>query len=315
MHRARWSTTVMNAVESSKLVKVYSTRKRRTTALRGIDLSVPAGMLFSFLGRNGAGKTTFVKIASTLLMPTSGDISVLGHDVIGRPNDARELIAVVPQGIRPYWHLTPREHAYHYLRFRGSTREEAKSRTEWIIDAMGMKEYADTPALQLSGGLKQRTMVAMILASTAPVLFLDEPTIGMDPMARRQVWNVIEKIRSSGTTIFLTTHYLDEAERLSEELAVINNGEILYNGDVAGMKARVGADYRAILNRSAPIDLLENYGRVVEDGARLLVLADRGNVMALAEAASKKGLEISVGPVTLEEAFILLAGGGDGDER
>lgn len=305
----------MYAVESHKLVKIYRSRRSTTTALRGIDLTVREGMLFSFLGRNGAGKTTFVKIASTLLIPTSGEIEVLGNDVVSRPNDAREMLAVVPQGIRPYWHLTPREHAYHYLRFRGSTREEAKSRTQWIIEAMGMTDFADTPALQLSGGLKQRTMVAMVLASTAPILFLDEPTIGMDPMARREVWNVIEKIRSEGRTIFLTTHYLDEAERLSEELAVINNGEILYKGDIAGMKSKVGADYRAILSRNAPMDLLKGYGTVVEDGNRLLVLSDRNGVMSLAEIASKQGLEISVGPVTLEEAFILLAGTGDDDER
>lgn len=305
----------MKAVEARRLVKIYSTRRTKTTALRGIDLSVAPGTLFSFLGRNGAGKTTFVKIASTLLMPTSGEITVLGHDVVSRPNDAREVIAVVPQGIRPYWHLTPREHAFHYLRFRGASREEAKSRTEWILEQMGLTAFADTPALQLSGGLKQRTMVAMILASTAPILFLDEPTIGMDPMARRQVWNVIESIRSRGSSIFLTTHYLDEAERLSEELAVINGGEILYKGDVAGMKAKVGAEYRAILGRSAPMSLLHEYGRVVEDGNRLLVLADRTEIMSLAETASRQGLEISVGPVTLEEAFILLAGGDEEDER
>ncbi len=298
----------MKAVEARQLVKVYRSRRKSTTALRGIDLDVSAGKLFSFLGRNGAGKTTFVKIASTLLMPTGGEISVLGHDVVNDPNSARKEIAVVPQGIRPYWHLTPKEHVFHYLRFRGVTREEAKSRTEWIIRDMGLEEFANTPALQLSGGLKQRTMVAMVLASTAPVLFLDEPTIGMDPMARRQVWRVIENIRSKGSTIFLTTHYLDEAERLSEELAVINNGEVLYKGDVAGMKAKVGADYRAILNRSTPHSLLEGYGKVMEDGGRLLVLSDRKGVMSLAEMASREGIEVSVGPVSLEEAFILLAG-------
>ena len=304
----------MDAIDARGVVKIYRSRRSSTVALKGIDLTVSAGKLFSFLGRNGAGKTTFVRIASTLLMPTNGSISVLGNDVVSRPNDARMVIAVVPQGIRPYWHLTPREHIFHYLRFRDIPREESKSRTEWILTDMGLQEYADTPAIQLSGGLKQRTMVAMVLASTAPVLFLDEPTIGMDPMARRQVWNVIEQIRLKGSTIFLTTHYLDEAERLSVELAVINNGEILYKGDVAGMKAKVGAEYRAILGKNAPRSLLEGYGRVVEDGGRLLVLSDRKSVMSLADTASREGLDIAVGPVTLEEAFILLAGGREEDE-
>ena len=304
----------MNAVQAIGLSKVYKAGKKTVRALDSIDIAVARGRLFSFLGRNGAGKTTFVKIASTLLLPTSGSVRILDHDVVNETARVREDIALVPQDVRPYYHLTPRETAHSYLRIRGLGREEAASRTQWVLDEMGLSSYSDIPSLQLSGGLQQRAMVATILATMAPVIFLDEPTLGMDPMARRNVWKIIEEIRARGSTIFLTTHYLDEAERLSEELAVISRGRILFSGSVAELKTRVGADYRAILNRGVPPTLLEGFDRVVEDGGRILVLTTRDGALALAENASKAGIEISVGPVTLEEAFIQLVGSSEADE-
>ncbi|MCL5678254.1 MAG: ABC transporter ATP-binding protein [Candidatus Thermoplasmatota archaeon] len=303
-----------NAIEASRLEKTYHTRRRSVTALQGIDIEVGKGTLFSFLGRNGAGKTTFVRIASTLLVPTSGSVSVLGHDVMLETAQVRENIALVPQDVRPYFHLTPREHSYNYLRIRGFGREEAKSRTEWVMEEMGLSAFADVPALQLSGGLQQRTMVATVLATMAPVIFLDEPTLGMDPVARREVWKLIEEIRQKGSTILLTTHYLDEAERLSEKLAVISRGRVRFTGSVPELKVVVGSDYRAIMSIRAPRELLDGYGKIVEDGNRLLVLTDRKGAMELAERASRANTEISVGPVTLEEAFIQLVGSAEEDE-
>ncbi len=304
----------MNAVEAIGLSRTYYGRHSTVRALDGVDLTVEKGKLFAFLGRNGAGKTTFVKISSTLLLPTSGTISVLGHDAVTETALVREDIALVPQDVRPYFHLTPREHAQSYLRIRGLGREETTSRTQWILEEMGLSEYADVPCLQLSGGLQQRTMVAMILATLAPVMFLDEPTLGMDPMARRNVWKIIEEIRSRGSTVFLTTHYLDEAERLSEELAIISRGKILFRGSVRELKVIVGADYRAIMNRNVPRALLRGFDTIVEDGGRLLVLTTREGALSLADAAGRAGYEISVGPVTLEEAFIRLVGSSEIDE-
>jgi ABC-2 type transport system ATP-binding protein len=306
--------TMSNAIEATGLEKIYRSRRRTVTALRGIDIAVRTGTLFSFLGRNGAGKTTFVKIASTLLVPTSGSVSVLGHDVMLETARVREDIALVPQDVRPYFHLTPREHSYSYLRLRGFGREEAKSRTDWVLGEMGLTAFADVPALQLSGGLQQRTMVATVLATMAPVIFLDEPTLGMDPVARREVWKLIEEIRQKGSTILLTTHYLDEAERLSEKLAVISRGSVRFTGTVSELKVVVGYDYRAIMSTRAPRRLLDGYTNIVEDGNRLLVLTDRNGALELAERASRANTEISVGPVTLEEAFIQLVGSADEDE-
>ena len=165
----------MYTVEASDLTKTYTSGGRTVRALDGIDIAVAKGRLFSFLGRNGAGKTTFVKISSTMLLPTSGSVRVLGHDVVTETAAVREDIALVPQDVGPYYHLTPRETVYSYLRIRGLGKEEAASRTQWVLDEMGLSKYAGVPALQLSGGLQQRTMVATILATMAPVMFLDEP--------------------------------------------------------------------------------------------------------------------------------------------
>jgi len=303
-----------SAIEATGIRKTYRSKGGAVSALNGISIAVRKGIIFSFLGRNGAGKTTFIKIASTLLMPTEGKIEVLGRDAIHDPYSAREFIAVVPQGIKPFFHLTPREHIYNYLRIRKVSKEEARNRTEWMIERTGIEGFADRKCLTLSGGQKQITMVAMILATFSPILFLDEPTIGMDPMARRQIWNLIQEIRDKGSTIFLTTHYLDEAERLSDELAVIDGGRVLYSGNISGMKATVGADYRAILPRNAPPGLLRLGERVIDDGNRFLVLTNRDSAVGITDAASRLGIEVSVGPITLEEAFIAIAGRGVEDD-
>ncbi|MCI4329396.1 MAG: ABC transporter ATP-binding protein, partial [Thermoplasmata archaeon] len=178
----------MNALVAERVTKRYRGRQRETLALDSVDLSIAKGRLFAFLGRNGAGKTTFIKIASTLLAPTSGRVELFGHDVVADPGAVRPLIALVPQEGKPFYHMTPREHIEEYLRVRGASGETAKARASEMIEAMGLAEFQDEVSYRLSGGLQQRTLVAMILATQAPFLFLDEPTLGMDPFARRQVW-------------------------------------------------------------------------------------------------------------------------------
>ena len=157
-----------------------------------------------------------------------GTVTLFGHDVVADPWAVRGDIALVPQEGRPFFHMSPREHVYEYLRVRGASSETARTRTEEVLTAMGLGSFANEPSYRLSGGLQQRTLVAMILATEAPFLFLDEPTLGMDPFARRQVWEVIRRAVAKGSTVLLTTHYLDEAEQLSEELAVIEGGKVLY---------------------------------------------------------------------------------------
>ena len=204
----------MDALVAKSLSKTYHARQGTVKALDNVDMVIRKGQLFGFLGRNGAGKTTFIKIAAGLLLPTSGSMELFGIDVLRQPREVRERIAIVPQEGKPFYHLTPREHIEEYLRVRGRSAEAAKSIADELLDAMGLEAYSHLPAMLLSGGLQQRTLVAMVLATGADFLFLDEPTLGMDPFARRQVWDVIRRAARNGSTVLITTHYLDEAEQL-----------------------------------------------------------------------------------------------------
>jgi ABC-2 type transport system ATP-binding protein len=300
----------MEALVARSLGKTYRGRGRPTRALDHVDLTVESGRLFGFLGRNGAGKTTFIKIASTLLLPTSGSLTLFGYDVVASPSKVRPLMALVPQEGKLFFHMTPREHLHEYLRVRGASRETARSRTEETLAAMGLNAYADEVALRLSGGLQQRTLVAMVLATEAPFLFLDEPTLGMDPFARRQVWEVIRRATRRGSTVLLTTHYLDEAEQLSEELAVIEGGHVLYRGSSDALKSAVGREVRLLFSGGFTAEELAPYGKVLHDRERLVLLTSRSAVPELTQRALARSVELSVGPVTLEEAFLELVGRG-----
>ena len=298
----------MEALSAHQLTRVYSGRRGPVRALDAVDLSIERGRLFGFLGRNGAGKTTFIKISATLLMPTTGTVQLFGRDVVAEAARIREEIAVVPQEGRPFFHLTPREHVHEYLRVRGFGAETARTRTEEIVEAMGLGPYADTMAQALSGGLQQRTLVAMILATQAPFLFLDEPTLGMDPFARRQVWAVIRRAVKAGSTVLLTTHYLDEAEQLADELAVIENGRILYRGSPLALKSRVQREIRLEFGPGVREEELTPFGPVHRQRSGLVLLTTRAHVRALTDLALERGSEVVVGPVTLEEAFLELVG-------
>jgi ABC-2 type transport system ATP-binding protein len=304
----------MEALVARKVTKRYKGRQRETLALDAVDLTIAKGRLFAFLGRNGAGKTTFIKIASTLLAPTEGRVELFGHDVFADPSSVRPLIAVVPQEGKPFYHMTPREHIGEYLRVRGASGETAKARTAEMVEAMGLNEYQDEVAYRLSGGLQQRTLVAMILATQAPFLFLDEPTLGMDPFARRQVWTVIRTATQAGSTVLLTTHYLDEAEQLSEELAVIESGKVLYRGTAEALKSSLGREVRLRFSKGFTARELTPYGRVFEERGAVTLLTMRKDVRELTDLALERGAEVSVGPVTLEEAFLELVGRGIEEE-
>jgi ABC-2 type transport system ATP-binding protein len=304
----------MAALEARGLTKVYHGRRGAVRALDSVDLDIPKGDLFAFLGRNGAGKTTFIKIAATLLLPTSGEVRLFGENVVEHPEVVRPHIALVPQEGRPFFHMTPREHVYEYLRVRGASAESAGARTEEILEAMGLRPFQEEPSYRLSGGVQQRTLVAMILATEAPFLFLDEPTLGMDPFGRRQVWEVIRKATRKGSTVLLTTHYLDEAEQLARELAVIEGGRVLYRGAPEALKSTVKREVRLQFSGGFTAKELAEYGQVVEDRNRIVLLTMRSRVRELTERALERGSEVTVGPVTLEEAFLELVGRGIEEE-
>jgi ABC-2 type transport system ATP-binding protein len=298
----------MDALVARSLSKTYRGSRGLVRALDSVDMTIAKGRLFAFLGRNGAGKTTFIKIASALLMPTAGTVQLFGVDVVDHAREVRQQIAIVPQEGKPFYHLTPREHIEEYLRVRGATGETAKARAQEVLEGMGLLPYQHIPAMVLSGGLQQRTLVAMVLATEAPFLFLDEPTLGMDPFARRQVWEVIRRAARKGSTVLLTTHYLDEAEQLSEELAVIEGGHALYQGTAESLKSKVRREIRLQFEGGFTPDELLGYGEVLSERGGITLLTTRDRVEELTRQAMERKVTINVGPVTLEEAFLTLVG-------
>jgi ABC-2 type transport system ATP-binding protein len=210
----------MQTVIVEDLWKVYDRRKE---ALRGITFSVNSGEIFSLLGPNGAGKTTTVKILSCTLAPTKGKVNVLGMEA---PKDCvriREEVGIVPQEFQGFSDLTVEENLWYFVKLYGGT----KSQVDELLEKIGVTEYRKTKFRNLSGGFKKRVAIACSLAGDPKIVFMDEPTVGLDPRSRRSVWDIIREVRSKGVTIFLTTHYLDEAQRLSDRVAVIYEGKIV----------------------------------------------------------------------------------------
>ena len=298
------------ALRAVDLRKTYVTKgSPSVNALAGVTMDVRRGERLALLGRNGAGKTTFLRIASTLLRPSSGTIEVFGVDVDRHPERVRPYIAVVPQEGKPFFHLTPREQIYTYLRARGFGRETARTRTEESIQRMGLAECADRLAITLSGGQRQRTMVATVIATQAPLLFLDEPTIGMDPFARRSVWESLRELTRRGSTIVLTTHYLDEADALSQRLYIIERGHVIVSGTAEDLKRSVGGTLKVQLPQgAAAVELFRSFGACVIDGEAVTVIVAPERLGELMGVAVGQHLTATVGPVTLEEAFLNVVG-------
>ena len=298
-----------DALEAEKLGRVYRWHGGgRHVALVDVDLKVRRGSILGLLGRNGAGKTTFVRIAATSLMPTSGRLRVLGHDVVTEPDPIRERIAVIPQESRPLYWLTPHEVVAYYLRMRGATSSEARTRARDTLAELELTQWKDTQVSRLSGGLRRRTMVATVMASDAEILFLDEPTTGLDPIARRSVWSSIQKAAKANRTIFLTTHYLDEAEVLSDHLAILEAGKILAGGTPAELMARVKYPYRVTIEGGFSKDELSALGQVTDVGSRTMLLTGERPARELAQRALEKGVRLSLGPVSLEDIFVQIVG-------
>jgi ABC-2 type transport system ATP-binding protein len=297
-------------LRSVDLRKTYATKgSPPVEALAGVSMNVHPGERVALLGRNGAGKTTFLKIASTLLRPTSGSIEVFGHDIDAHPERARPYIAVVPQEGKPFFHLAPREMIYTYLRARGLSRETSQARTEEAIERMNLGDFADRLCITLSGGQRQRTMVATVIATRAPLLFLDEPTIGMDPFARREVWASLRDLTAKGSTILLTTHYLDEAEALSHRLYIVERGRVLVSGTADDLKRSVGGTLKVSLTEgAAEVESFRSFGETVVDGKSLTIIVAPERLGELMDLAVRRSLTATVGPVTLEEAFLRVVG-------
>ena len=223
----------MNAIEILGLTKEYGGQP----VVDRLELSIPAGELFALLGVNGAGKSTTIKMLSCLTIPTEGDAELMGHSVRKQSHAAKEILAVSPQETAIASGLTAMENLELMAGIYGRPRE----RVEQVMDQLGLEQWAKARAKTLSGGWQRRLSIAMALVSQPEVLFLDEPTLGLDVLARRELWGVIRGLKGH-TTIILTTHYLEEAESLADRIGVMNAGRLRAVGTAAELKALAGCE-------------------------------------------------------------------------
>ena len=227
----------MNAIETKALCKKYKDK----TAVKNLDLTIREGELYALLGVNGAGKSTTIKMLSTLTSPTSGEAYVLGNSVTKNAAKVKEVINVSPQETAVAAKLSVRENLEFIAKIYGANKKEARAKADEMIEKFGMEDITRQKAGTLSGGWQRRLSIAMALITEPKVLFLDEPTLGLDVLARRELWHVIEKLKGK-ITIILTTHYLEEAEALSDRIGIMAKGELKAEGTAAELKAKAQTD-------------------------------------------------------------------------
>ncbi|MET7424949.1 ATP-binding cassette domain-containing protein [Dactylosporangium sp. NPDC005555] len=275
-------------------------------ALAGLDLTVEAGTVHGLLGPNGAGKTTLVRILATLARLDSGTATVAGHDVTRHPHRVRAAIGLVGQHAAVDELLSARQNLEMFGRLSHLGRPASRRRADELLEQFGLTDTGEKPAKQFSGGMRRRLDLAAGMILTPKVLFLDEPTTGLDPHGRAEVWAAVRRLVAAGTTVLLTTQYLDEADQLADRITVVEHGRVIADGTPASLK---GADRLEVLTTGDPGDVatrLAALGPVLVDGNRVSVpVGDR--LAALTLAASLRGVEdITMRRPTLDEAFLKL---------
>ena len=306
-------------VQVQGLRKVYE-GKQRVVAVDGIDLAVHEGELYGLLGPNGAGKTTTISICTTRVLPTAGSVRIAGVDVVASPAIARRSMGIVPQFNTLDRACTVYENIFFHCLYFGFSRTDAKQRTNQLLEQFLLTERAAAYPTQLSGGLAQRVQIARAIAHRPKVLFLDEPSAGLDPQSRIAMWDAVRGLRSEGITVVLTTHYMEEADELCERVAIIDHGKILVEDTPAALKGSVGAQKVYALDlashdRTAALvgQLEQMHGvRGVEPtpgGVRILADNADGLLPEIVRASNPYGLrDLTMTETSLETVFIRLTG-------
>lgn len=307
-------------VEISGLTKIFRDKQQSVTALDGIDLTVEPGELFGLLGPNGAGKTTTIGICTTRTLPTTGRARIAGIDVVAHPATARRNIGVVPQFNTLDRSLTIFENLYFHCKYFGFSGSEARDRANALLKQFLLLERAKSFPAQLSGGLQQRIQIARAIAHRPAVLFLDEPSAGLDPQSRIAMWDAVRGLRTEGITVVLTTHYMEEADELCDRVAIIDHGKVLALDSPERLKTTLGANTRielALRSDDSTQTLAQTLRgmpqiRTVEPmtgGLRLFVQGMDGLLPELVRAAQSYGVrDISINEPSLETVFIRLTG-------
>jgi ABC-2 type transport system ATP-binding protein len=306
-------------VEIEGLKKIYE-GKQRVVAVDGIDLSVREGELFGLLGPNGAGKTTTISICTTRALPTAGRVRIAGIDVVGTPAIARRSIGVVPQYNTLDRACTIFENINFHCLYFGFSRAEARERTNQLLTQFHLTERTNAYPAQLSGGLAQRVQIARAIAHRPKVLFLDEPSAGLDPQSRIAMWEAVKGLREEGITVVLTTHYMEEADELCQRVAIIDHGKILVEDTPTALKGSVGAqkmyelDLRSQQNISTLIQQLQQLSGVARvestpKGVRIFAHGADGLLSDVVREANPYGLrDLAITETSLETVFIRLTG-------
>ncbi|MFI6287088.1 ATP-binding cassette domain-containing protein [Streptomyces sp. NPDC051018] len=306
------------AIYAEGLVKTFGEVK----ALDGVDLDVPEGTVLGLLGPNGAGKTTTVRVLTTLLQPDSGKAVVAGLDVLKQPNEVRRSIGLSGQFAAVDEYLTGRENLHMVGQLYQMSSRDSKTRAAELLERFNLADAADRPAKTYSGGMRRRLDLAAALVVSPPVMFMDEPTTGLDPRNRQQLWGVIQELVEGGTTLLLTTQYLEEADHLADTICVVDHGRVIARGTADQLKAQTGGErVEVVVHERDQIDparevlLALGKGEVaVENHTRKLTVPVTGGAKLLAEVIrdlDTRGVEIDdigLRRPTLDDVFISLTG-------
>ncbi|THF84649.1 ATP-binding cassette domain-containing protein [Cohnella fermenti] len=313
MRQSEW------AVEASGLVKLFGDNR----AVDGVDLKVHAGTIYGVLGPNGAGKTTTIRMLATLLRPDGGSARIFGHDVTKESQVVRQLIGVTGQYASVDESLSATENLVIFSRLLGLGRAEAKRKAAELLEEFGLAEAAKRPLKNFSGGMRRRLDLAASLIAQPPLIFLDEPTTGLDPRTRNQMWDTIRRLVKTGSTVLLTTQYLDEADQLADKIAVIDRGRVVAEGTADELKASVGTSSLHLRPQNArDIErarqlverVLQVPSSITAEATKITApMDDADRVTDLLIALREAGIhltEMSVQKPTLDEVFLTITGHG-----
>src|ERR671917_297816 len=305
------------AIEASGLVKTFGENR----AVDGVELAVRTGMVYGLLGPNGAGKTTTIRMLATLLRPDAGVARVFGHDVVRKADEVRSRVSLTGQFASVDEDLTGFENLVLLARLLGHSRAQAKARAGELLEAFGLSEAANRQVMNYSGGMQRRLDIAASIVVTPDLMFLDEPTAGLDPRSRHQVWEIVRALVAGGTTVLLTTQYLDEADQLADRIAVIDHGRVIAEGTSGELKASVGSgalhvrlrdpedrpEAERVLSQALGVPL-----HLESDPAALSArVSDPERVAYALAELSRSGVAITdfaLGQPSLDEVFLALTG-------